>query len=313
MSSEILKAVGTAMKFRSLKYYVGEAFVSVARNRLMSLSSIATVAACVFIVIFSVCIAVNLDAMLASLEKAGGITVIVDDALSPESVPKLYDSIAALPNVELAEYISEDDALADFASTMADEGGTKMIEMLKDDNPMGRYIKVTLDSSRNTSAVVAQISALGGVARVRHASEFTSMLVSTNNVIRIISLGMILVLSLLSVIIVMNTIKLTVNNRRTEITIMKYVGATEWFIKWPFIIEGIIIGIAGSLIPVALSWFIYDRAVVTLAHTLDFMSRSLTFVEGIYLFPVLIPLALFVGALIGTLGSITSMRRYLSA
>ena len=139
------------------------------------------------------------------------------------------------------------------------------------------------------------------------------MLTSLNNAVRIISVVMILILGLLSVIIIMNTIKLTVNNRRTEIIIMKYVGATEWFIKWPFVIEGILIGLSGALIPIILSWVLYERAVNAIRSSVEIFASMLAFKNGVELFPILIPLALVLGALIGTMGSITSMRRYLSA
>jgi len=301
------------MKFRSMKYYLREAFVSVARNRLMSLSSIVTVAACIFILIFSICIAVNLDYMLEKLEQAGGIMVTIDDAVAQEDVLKLFESVEALEHVSSAEYISADAALADFAASLDTAEGSRMLEKLSEDNPMGRYISVKMDSARNAASVIEQIEAMKGVVRVRHAQDFTAMLISINNIVRIISVVVILILSLLSIIIIMNTIKLTVNSRKTEITIMKYVGATEWFIKWPFVIEGIIIGVSGALIPIVISWFLYDGAVEAIQKNIALLSNIITFKAGIELFPLLIPVALLLGALIGTLGSMTSMRRYLSA
>jgi len=301
------------MKFRSMKYYLREAFVSVARNRLMSLSSIVTVAACIFILIFSICIAVNLDFMLEKLEQAGGIMVTIDNEVAQEDVLTLFAAVEALEHVESAEYISADAALADFASSMSADEGSQLIEKLSEDNPLRRYISVTMDSARNAQMVIDEIEAMHGVVRVRHSQDFTSMLISINNIVRIVSIVMILVLSLLSIIIIMNTIKLTVNSRKTEITIMKYVGATEWFIKWPFVIEGIIIGVAGALVPIIVSWFVYDGAIEAIQTNVALLSSIVVFKESIELFPILIPVALLLGAAIGTLGSVTSMRRYLSA
>ena len=301
------------MKFRSVKYYLREAFVSVARNRLMSLSSVVTVAACIFILIFSICIAVNLDYVLEKLEQAGGIMVTISDEATQENVLKLFETVEGLEHVLEAEYISADAALADFASRLSADEGSGILEKLSEDNPMRRYISVKMDSARNAEEVIRSIEAMDGVVRVRHAQDFTAMLISINNVVRIVSIVMILILSLLSVIIIMNTIKLTVNSRKTEITIMKYVGATEWFIKWPFIIEGIIIGVSGAVIPIVISWFVYDGAIEALQRNIAMLTNIVSFKEGIELFPVLIPLALLLGAVIGTLGSVTSMRRYLSA
>jgi len=302
------------MKFRSLKYYVEEAFVSVARNRLMSLSSIATVAACIFILIFSVCLALNLDFMLSKLERTV-MTVTLDDALPQEDVSTLFTAINDLEHIQapLSEYISPEAALSEFASMLGESENSGYISALYSDNPMGRYIRITPNDPRNAEALIVEIEAMAGVVRVQNAHELTNMLISLNNAVRIVSIIMILILSLLSVIIIMNTIKLTVNNRRTEIIIMKYVGATEWFIKWPFVIEGIIIGVIGALIPIVISWFLYDGAISAMQNNFAMLSNADTFKASIELFPILIPLALLLGALIGTLGSITSMRKHLSA
>ena len=308
--SEISKVVGIAMKFRNFKYYIEEAFISVARNRLMSLSSIATVGACIFIVIFSICVAANLDFMLSKLERTV-MTVTIDNSV--EDVSPLWSAVENLEHVQSTEYISREQALEEFAATFGDGENGDQIRMLSADNPMRRYIRVEPDDPRNAEDIITQIQAMEGIVEVKHAHEITNMLISLNNAVRIVSIVMILILTLLSVIIIMNTIKLTVNNRRTEITIMKYVGATEWFIRCPFMIEGIIIGLAGALIPIAASWLLYDSAIAAMQRNFAMLANVNTFKQSIELFPMLIPIALLLGALIGILGSVTSMRKHLSA
>ena len=300
------------MKFRSIKYYMEEAFISVARNRLMSLSSIATVAACIFIVIFSICLALNLEYMLEKLERTN-MTVMIDDSTPQTDVNALYKKIEAMEHIQSAEYISREAALIEFAEMFGESENSTHIEALSKDNPMGRYIRIIPDNPRNSADLIAEIEGMPGVLRVKIAQDLTNMLMSLNNAVRIVSIIVIFILGLLSVIIIMNTIKLTVNNRRTEITIMKYVGATEWFIKWPFIIEGIIIGVLGALIPIIASWFLYDGAIAAIQRGFSLLATENTFRSGMELFPMLIPIALFMGVAIGTLGSITSMRKHLSA
>jgi cell division transport system permease protein len=135
-------------------------------------------------------------------------------------------------------------------------------------------------------------------------------LLTVNRGIRIVSAVIILAFVLISVVLIMNTIKLTVNMRSVEIGIMKYVGATDWFIRWPFIIEGMIIGLLGAAIPLAAGWFSYNK-VLEIVSGVTLLSGLNNFKTVDELFWVLIPLSTFSGMLIGSVGSILSMRRYL--
>ena len=121
-----------------------------------------------------------------------------------------------------------------------------------------------------------------------------------------------LILGVLAVVIITNTIKLTVNNRRNEIIIMKYVGATDWFIKWPFVIEGMLIGIVGAVIPLGIAWFSYDGLVDNVRYSEFAMFMQLPFRSASELFPIFAPVTVILGVGIGVLGSISAMRKYLS-
>ncbi len=147
--------------------------------------------------------------------------------------------------------------------------------------------------------------------KVKYDKESIDVIIGINNIIRIASIIIILFLGLVSVIIIMNTIKLTVNNRKIEINIMKYVGATDSFIRWPFIIEGMIIGLIGAAIPTALCWFSYGKAIDLINANIPALTSLVEFKSVYSVFAVLIPFSLVLGVIIGAIGSVTSIKRHL--
>lgn len=151
-----------------------------------------------------------------------------------------------------------------------------------------------------------------GIEKIKHAQKESEMLVTINTTLRIISLIIIVVMAVISIVIIMNTIKLTVFIRKNEINIMKYVGATDWFIRWPFIIEGIIIGLMGSLIPLTICWFGYNKIIEIMSEKLAVILNIATFKTGSEIFFIVFPVTLFLGSLLGAIGSISSIRKHLN-
>lgn len=299
------------MKFRSIKYYFEEALKSVIRNKLMSVTSILTVASCIFILIFSYCLAINIDYILEQFETSIPLSVIIDDASTTEQITELYDKIIAIEDVEDAKFVSAIEALKSFIDSVGND--SDILSGFEDDNPMPRSFTITLKNSKSQDKVVAELEKLtdSGVEKVLHRKKTISSLIAINSIVRVISIIIVLVLGMLSVIIIMNTIKLTVNNRRNDIGIMKYVGATDWFIKWPFIIEGVIIGIVGALIPVFIACFSYSGIIAAIESNINKISKLFDFRQSFDIFPTLIPAMLILGIFIGAIGSTLSMRKYL--
>ena len=298
------------LRLRNLKYYLSEVFKSLYRNKVMSLTSTVTVCACMIIFISFYAMAANIQYILNYLEGSVGITAIVDDSLLVEDVSRLHTSIVSLDNVASVKYISADDALYSLAASLGDDTG-EFILSLSEYNPLRRSFTITMEDIRVQDNTITALNALPGIVNINDASLLTNALISLNNFVSVVALLVIAVLAVLSVVIIMNTIKLTVNNRRSEIHIMKYVGATEWFIKWPFVIEGVIIGLLGAAIPLGIAWFIYDRIVYNISN-FPVIGEPLPFMAGYTILPVMSVIVLLLGAVIGTLGSITSMRKYLS-
>ena len=297
-------------KFRNIKYYLAETFRNLVRNKIMTVTSIITVSACLLIVVFSYAIASNVNHILAYLETSIGITVIVGDELDTPQVEILHQELLRIENVAGATFISPQEALENIAQVLGDTEGILM--SLDEPNPLRRSFTVELEDIRYQRDTVASISRLNGVHRVNEASSVTDGLITLNNFVGVFSFVVMMVLGVLAVVIITNTVKLTVNNRRNEIIIMKYVGATDWFIKWPFVIEGIVIGIFGAMLPIGIVWISYDGLIDTIRNTDLQMILQMPFRSATELFPIITPIVIILGVGIGVLGSISAMRKYLS-
>ncbi|MCD8035769.1 MAG: permease-like cell division protein FtsX [Clostridiales bacterium] len=297
------------MKFRSIKYFFSEAFGGVVRNRLMSVASIGTVAACIFIITICYCALTNVDYMLEQVEESIGIAVFLDEGLNSDKILEINDALVSLEHVESVSYISPDDALNDLKESLDAE------ELLagfdETNNPLSSSFEVNLDDIAYQSETVDQIKLIDGVRNIRSSESETQILVKISNFVGIFGVVLILVLAAISVVIITNTIKLSVFTRRTEISIMKYVGATDWFIRWPFVIEGIIIGIVGAAIPMIVAWPLYNKLVDVIYEQIPMITSIVSFKFGIDIFSVLLPGSLLFGALLGVLGSTISLRKHL--
>lgn len=306
---EICKKVDTAMKIRTVKYFAGQGLRGIWRNKLMSLASVGTIASCLMIVGIFYCIAVNVDYILETLEETAGITVFyTKENRSEEEIQTIKDHINRIEHISDITYVSPEDAL----NKEKEEWGeyASLLEGLEEDNPLPPSFELTLDDLRYQKDVVSELNKIRGI-EIRYLEEETKILISFNNMIRIISVVLILILALIGVMLMDNTIRLTVYIRKNEINIMKYIGATDWFIRWPFLIEGIIIGIIGSILPLGIIWFSYNFITKLIYEKNTFLQNILTFRTTDEIFHILTPVSLIIGIGIGIIGSSISIRRYL--
>jgi len=301
------------MKFRNLRYYIMESILSIIRNRLMSVASIITVACCIFVLTFSYCVIANVDNILKSVEDDMKLSVYILDEVAEEEIENIRSKILAVEHVTGTSYISSEAAMAEFSSDYTED--EDFFAGLTDGaiNILPRSFDISVDNIIYQDQVRAELEKYVGnyFEQVRYAKQSVDVLISINNIIRIVSILIILFLSIISIIIIMNTIKLTVNNRQSEINIMKYVGATDWFIRWPFIIEGMVIGLIGALIPVVLCLFSYGGIVGYVNEKFPAITVIVAFLSTQQVFIFLLPFALVLGVLIGAIGSVTSIRKHL--
>jgi cell division transport system permease protein len=298
------------MSFRNASFAVEEAFRSLAKNRFMTAASVITLGACLFIVSVSYCLASNLDYMLYQLESTMNITVYLKQECTQEQVSALRESIGRIPHVSSVIYISSEEALAQFRENLGDSG--HILDGLDQDNPLPRSFVLELDGINYWDYAVGRLNELEGygIESIMHGKQAVNALVAINNVLRAISIVIIIGLAAISIVIIFNTIRIAVNARKTEINIMKYVGATDAFIRWPFVIEGMMLGLFGALVPSVLMYALYSPIISLIKNNIPLMDFD--FRTRAYVFAVLIPLLSLLGVFMGVLGSVTSIRRHLN-
>jgi len=239
-----------------------------------------------------------------------GLVVFIDDD-APVELPIIWDRIMAIPNVRMVEYIPpEADVNVDMLAEQFGEGTTLYYAMMLN-NPFRHAFSVDIYNIQFHDDVVEALDALSayGIDTISQEQDLANMLWNLTRMVQTVSIIVIFILGLISIVIIINTIRITVGSRQAEINIMKYVGATDWFIRWPFIIEGIIIGLLGAAIPAIICVIWYDSIIqrMTDVHLLDFMH----FLPGSAVLFYVVPLALVLGAFIGLFGSTVSIRQYL--
>lgn len=297
------------MRPSTIKYFVREGLSGLKKNLLMTMASIVAVVACISILSFSYCVGSNLQYMLRQMEDSIGISVFLSGELTGQEIENMKQEIGKIEHVENVEYISPADALEDLKKDWgADED--IFVGLDEGNNPLSHSFQISLDTIKNQDSVLAALEKVDGIDNVRHGQTETELLMKANRIFSAASVIVMLILGVISVMIIMNTIRISVVNRRVEINIMKYVGATDWFIRWPFVIEGIIIGMVGAIVPMLLGFPIYAKltsAIYEYLPVIKFMQFRLT---G-DVFSFLIPCGILFGVALGVIGSVTSIRKHL--
>lgn len=276
----------------------------------MTVASIIAVAACISIMSFSYCVVSNLQYMLDQMEDSIGISVFLKGDLTSEDIENMKTTISGLDHVTNVTYISPADAL----DQLKDQWGADediFIGLDDTNNPLSHSFQVELDQIESQDAVLAELQKIEGVDKVEYGQSLSEMLMSVSNVFQVAGILVMLVLGVISVMIIINTIRISVMNRRVEINIMKYVGATDWFIRWPFIIEGIIIGLIGAVLPMLVGMPMYGKTVSLFYNHIPFVENFVRFRVVGDVFSFVLPAALIFGILLGVVGSVTSIRKHL--
>ena len=300
------------MKIRSLQYYISEAFRGIIKNKLMAFASIATVSSCVFMLTLSVCIVMNLNGFLSKLESTIGLTIYIEDHLSAEQVNVLYEKIKGLDNVRHIRFVSSDEALENFRRDLGEN--SILLDGLERDNPLPRSFNIEMYDSKLQPELIAELERFRheGIELIRFQDYIVDVLTALSNALGIAGAVVISIFLAVSIVIITNTIRITVNSRRLEINIMKFVGATDWFIRWPFIIEGILIGLIGSAIPLAISLSGYNHVLAVVYERIPLLHNIVTFIPAADIFRMLTPVCLIFGVAIGVAGSAASIRKHLN-
>ena len=297
------------MKPSTIKYFFRESFSGLKKNMLMTMASMVAVAACISILSFSYCVGSNLQYMLDQMEDSIGISVFLKGELTGEEIEKMKEEIGQIDHVEGVEYISPADALDDLKQDWGAEEDI-FIGLDEENNPLSHSFQISLDKIENQNGVLTALENVDGIDNVRHGQTETELLMKANKIFSAASVVVMVLLGVISIMIIMNTIRISVVNRRLEINIMKYVGATDWFIRWPFIIEGIIIGLVGAVVPLVIGFPIYAKITSAIFEYLPMITFIQFKLTG-DVFGFLFPFGILFGIALGVIGSVTSIRKHL--
>ncbi len=295
------------MKINSVKYFAKEATKNVFSNGWMSLASVFTVVASLLVFGLFLILTMNLNYMVTQIASDYEITLTVDENQTTEQITELENSLKNLPNVSEVIFESREERLNLLRQQFGDNASL-LDRYQNEKNPLRHWFKVTCEDLTKSDQTVADIKSLNGVVRVISNGETIRKLTSASSYISQISIWIMVALGIISIFIISNTIKLAVFSRRKEINIMKYVGATDWFIRWPFIIEGIIIGVIGAVFSLLLIVLGYKGL------TTMFFSLNIGFVKFILLrnlIPWLLLALLGMGIGLGAIGSFIAVRKHL--
>ena len=293
------------MKIRTIEYFVRETIDSFRHNGLMSIASVTTVALSLLILGMFLVLVLNLNNMAAALESQVQITVYLQDNLTEKQVRDMGAQITKLPGVTHVSFINKNEAMERFKTRLGEQQG--LLTALGDTNPLPSSYEVKVDKPERVKTVAVAIEQLKGVENARFGKEIIEQLFNLTKMVRVAGLILIVFLAFAALFIISNTIRITVFARRKEIGIMKYVGATDWFIRWPFLLEGIVLGTGGALIAV----FLLSQSYTLLTEQ---VYESLAFLPLIPKYPFLHQISvvlLLVGAAIGALGSTISLKRFM--
>ncbi len=296
------------MKYSVLGYLVGEGFRNIFKNKKSTGASIAIMCATMLIFGLFFLIGENVNHMVKEVESEQGMSVFLEVDTTEEQIQQIEDKIKSLPNVAKVTFISKEEGL----NSMKQRLGEDIVKGFEQDNPLSDSFAVNVTDLSKATEVKEQIEEIEKVKNVELRADVIEKLMSIANGIQIISGIILVLLVIISIFIIANTIKLTVHARRKEISIMKYVGATNGFIRWPFIVEGMIIGIISvmiSILIVGISYtYITNNILTTSLSDLNISYTLLTFAD---MFPLVLTVYILIGIGIGVLGSVISMRKYL--
>lgn len=296
-----------AMKFRTMTRHIREGFKNIARNGWMTVASIAAVTTTLILVGAFLALMLNLNQMANKVEEDVKINTLIDRTADPDVITELGKEIKEINGIDSVVFSSNDEELEKLINSMGDDG--KSWELFEQDNPLNHVYIIRAQNPEDTMKIAEKVEKLDGVQEVNYGEDVVQRLFEFNKYARNIGLVLIIGLVFTAIFLISNTIKITIMARSREIGIMKLVGATNGFIRWPFFVEGLLLGVIGSIIPigVVLGGYDYLEKVVSGQNKYAFVD-ILPFNPFAWQLSLII---LAIGALIGTWGSVMSIRKFL--
>lgn len=296
----------------TLWYGLKQGIKSIIQNKIFSLAAIGTITACLFLLGVFYSLFTNFEHMVYNAESTVGVVVFFDENATQAQIEAIGTQIEACEQVEKVEYVSGDEAWTRFKEDML-EDESELLAAFGTDNPLSSSssYEVYLNDISRQAELITYIEGLNGVRKVNGSANAASGFNSFNMLIGYVSISIILLLILISVFLIYSAVDMGINVRKDEIAIMKLIGATDLFVRLPFIVEGIVMGLIGAIVPLAILRVLYEQVVSFIIEHFSTLSEWLTFLDTATVFQVLVPLCLGIGVGIGVLGSTMSVRKHL--
>ncbi len=288
----------------SFHNFLKDAFHNIVRNKILTLATVITLTAGLFLFGLSTAIALNVFSITDKLENDFKIAVYIDEKYPTANISRIEQAISKLPNVEAVTFVPKDEAFEDLKASF---GETEILEGIDNGSILRDSYQLTLADLTLTNELVPELQKIDGIVKVVTMDDTMQTFLDVTGKLQIGTIVISLILALLSVLIITNTIQLSIHDRRKQINIMKYVGATDWYIRWPFLIEGVLIGLMAAFVSFVGVYFIYDAIIGTTSgftNTLGLVDKQ----------QMVGPIALVIfvsGILLGALGSLLSIRKHL--
>lgn len=303
------RKVHTSMRFSTLIYTIKQGIVNIFRNKWYSLASMATISACLFMFGIFYSLVANFQYIVKEAQDGVAVTVFFEEGISDERIAEIGSLIEKRAEVSHVNFVSADAAWESFKDDYLGE----YADGFGDDNPLtnSANYEVYLNDVSMQDSLVTYVESLDGVRRVNRSEVTANTLSGMNKLIGYASAGIIAILLAVSIFLISNTVTIGIYVRKEEINIMKYIGATDFFVRAPFVIEGILIGLAGSVLPLAIIYVIYNNVIAYVSTRFSMLSQLLKFLTVDQVFQVLMPISLIIGIGIGFFGSFSTVRKHI--
>ncbi len=296
------------MRISTLFYTLRQGFRNLFRNKWFTLASIATISACLFLFGLFYAIVTNFQHIVKTAEEGVSVTVFFDEGIDDSRIQEIGDLIQKRPEVSAINFISAEEAWETFSEQYLGEYKDGFTENPLEDS--ANY-QIYLNDVSMQSALVTYLESLDGVRQVNRSEVTATTLTGVNALVAYVSVGIIAILFAVSIFLISNTVTIGISVRKEEINIMKYIGATDFFVRSPFVVEGMLIGLIGSAIPLGIIYALYNMVIEYVMERFSMLSQLLSFLTVDEIFRMLAPVSLGIGVGIGFLGSIVTVRKHL--
>ena len=297
------------MKISTFVFTFKQGFKNIFRNKIFSLATIATIAACIFLFGVFYSVVENVRYSIEKAETNVAVTVFFDEDITEARIQEIGDIIRSRPEVASVEFVSAAEAWETFKLDYLGE----YADGYEGDNPLegSENFEIYLRDVSKQTELVNYLGTVQGIREINHSDVTANILTQFNRLLSYVSLGIIGILLAVSLFLISNTVAMGIAVRREEIGIMKLIGATDFVVRSPFLIEGILLGIIGAAIPLVAVYFIYNNIIIYASQQFAILNDLMQFKTAREIFSVLIPVAIFLGIGLGFLGSLITVRKHL--